>query len=62
MLLIFLMWIDFFIWTEETKEYVRIFTDIERLDQLQNYYVRCHKVGLIILYHLLCQYFDMYLK
>ncbi|XP_031568834.1 conserved oligomeric Golgi complex subunit 7-like [Actinia tenebrosa] len=31
---------------EETKEYVKIFSDIDRLDQLQNYYVRCHKTKL----------------
>ena len=34
----------FLISVDETKDYVRIFTDIDRLDQLQNYYVRCHKV------------------
>ncbi|KXJ29523.1 conserved oligomeric Golgi complex subunit 7 [Exaiptasia diaphana] len=31
---------------DETKEYVQIFTDIDRLDQLQNYYIRCHKTKL----------------
>ncbi|XP_068694856.1 conserved oligomeric Golgi complex subunit 7-like [Montipora foliosa] len=31
---------------DDTKEYVKIFTNIERLDQLQSYYVRCHKTKL----------------
>lgn len=31
---------------DDTKEYVKIFTNIERLDQLQSYYVRCHKAKL----------------
>lgn len=31
---------------DDTKEYVKIFTNIERLDQLQNYYIRCHKAKL----------------
>jgi len=30
---------------DDTKEYVKIFSNIERLDQLQNYYIRCHKVS-----------------
>lgn len=32
---------------DDTKEYVKIFTNIERLDQLQSYYVRCHKVSCV---------------
>lgn len=31
---------------DDTKEYVKIFSNIERLDQLQNYYIRCHKTKL----------------
>ncbi|XP_058958542.2 conserved oligomeric Golgi complex subunit 7-like [Pocillopora verrucosa] len=31
---------------DDTKEYVKIFTNIERLDQLQSYYIRCHKTKL----------------
>ncbi|XP_022793390.1 conserved oligomeric Golgi complex subunit 7-like [Stylophora pistillata] len=31
---------------DDTREYVKIFTNIERLDQLQNYYIRCHKTKL----------------
>ncbi|XP_048587068.1 conserved oligomeric Golgi complex subunit 7 isoform X2 [Nematostella vectensis] len=31
---------------DETKSYVKIFTAIDRLDQLQNYYIRCHKTKL----------------
>ena len=33
---------------DDTKEYVKIFSNIERLDQLQNYYIRCHKVSFYI--------------
>lgn len=34
--------------TDDTKEYVKIFTNIERLDQLQSYYIRCHKVCMVV--------------
>lgn len=30
--------------SEESQEYFQIFHDIDRLDQLKNYYIRCHKV------------------
>ncbi|CAB4019866.1 conserved oligomeric Golgi complex subunit 7-like [Paramuricea clavata] len=32
---------------EESQEYFQIFRDIDRLDQLQNYYIRCHKSKLL---------------
>ena len=38
---------SFFVpYIDDTKEYVKIFTNIERLDQLQNYYIRCHKASM----------------
>ncbi|XP_046855424.1 conserved oligomeric Golgi complex subunit 7-like [Xenia sp. Carnegie-2017] len=35
---------------DESREYFQIFSDIDRLDQLQNYYVRCHKSKLLQLW------------
>ncbi|XP_028395238.1 conserved oligomeric Golgi complex subunit 7-like [Dendronephthya gigantea] len=32
---------------EESQEYFQIFHDIDRLDQLKNYYIRCHKSKLL---------------
>lgn len=37
--------------TDDTKEYVKIFTNIERLDQLQSYYIRCHKVCMVVCFN-----------
>ena len=37
--------------SDDTKEYVKIFTNIDRMDQLQNYYIRCHKVNNDIMFN-----------
>ena len=36
---------DHWLIAEEAVKYVRIFSEIERLSQLKNYYIGTHKVG-----------------
>ena len=35
-----------FISAEETQQYVKMFTGIERYPQLRNYFIGCHKVSI----------------